>query len=84
MERWNLSNLEIQCVSNTSAQVEAVVEARGMASGHLVLQSTTVKRYSHPPETGRGPTRDQESASADMEGHKKRRDNMDLVVWPLG
>ena len=44
-------------MSNASAQAEAVVEAKGMASGHLVLRSTTVKRYSQPPETGRGPTR---------------------------
>ena len=36
---------------------EAVVEAKGMASGHLVLRSTTMNKYSQPPETGRGPTR---------------------------
>lgn len=40
-----------------SAQSEAVVEDMGMASGHLVVRSTMVKRYSAPAEGGKGPTR---------------------------
>ena len=48
---------EIQWMMRGLAQLEVAVEAMGMASGHLVVRSTMVNRYSAPAEGGKGPTR---------------------------
>ena len=56
--RWaGTPKREIQWVMRASAQSEAVMEVMGMASGHLVVRSTTVNKYSAPAEGGKGPTR---------------------------
>ena len=45
-----------QCVTNEMATVSAEMSGIGMASGHRVNRSMTVKRYDCPLEGGRGPT----------------------------
>ncbi len=49
-------NLAIQVEQNASAQAEAVMEDRGMASAHRVVLSTMVNMCVFPCEGGSGPT----------------------------
>jgi hypothetical protein len=49
-------NLAIQVEQNASAQAEAVMEDRGLASAHRVVRSTMVKMCVLPCEGGSGPT----------------------------
>ncbi len=50
-------NLLTQLLKKSAAQLEVEVLTRGTASSHLVLLSTMVSRWVHPPgEAGRGPT----------------------------
>jgi hypothetical protein len=47
----------IQPLNRAAAQSVAVMEERGIASGHRVDLSTTVNRYVKPWEGGSGPTK---------------------------
>lgn len=49
--------LEIQCFTNSSAIVGAVISGIGKASGHLLYRSMTVKQYFAPWLVGSGPMR---------------------------
>ncbi len=48
---------DIHDVMNACATVSAVQSAIGVASGQRVKRSTHVRRYVHPRDEGRGPTR---------------------------
>jgi hypothetical protein len=53
---WGRPKREIQWEQRASAQAEAVVEERGMASAQRVVQSMRVRMCVLPCEGGRGPT----------------------------
>ena len=47
----------IQCLSMALAHSSAVIDLMRTASGHLEVQSTMVKRYENPLDSGNGPTK---------------------------
>ena len=50
-------NREIQPFIRALAQELAVIDFKGIASGHLVDLSTIVNKYENPSEGGSGPTK---------------------------